>query len=353
MNNNLINTLNSVGKATAIFQSPDGTEVLLLPYGGRVLGLFSPGSDENYYWTNPALQESESARALYESEGWHNSGGDRTFVSPEVDLFFPNFPELSAYAVPRVVDPGNYRVEKTGENVRLINRLTLTLARSKAAIELEMVKSVGPALNPLRYERNVKLDQVDYAGYTLCTSLEIQGKSSACVGLWNLLQMPHGGELLIPTYFKTRPKIYFGTVEPADLILSDRLIRFHMRQTGEHKLGIRAVATTGRVGYVYRSGGQWAVIIRNFAVNPSGEYIDVPWKDTGDVGYSTQACNVNSGLGQFGELEYHVPAIGQGTGRTRCEDVAQVWAFRGAREDINTIVRSLLSSEPAMLPESR
>jgi len=136
------------------------------------------------------------------------------------------------------------------------------------------------------------------------------------------------------------------------LIISDRLIRFHMCQTGEHKLGIRAVATTGRVGYVYRSSGKWALIIRNFTVNPSGEYIDVPWKDTEDVGYSTQACNVNSGLGQFSELEYHAPAIGQGTGRTRCDDVAQVWAFRGALGDIDTIVRSLLSSEPERLLES-
>jgi hypothetical protein len=270
-----------------------------------------------------------------------------------VDLFFPNFPDLSAYAVPRAVDPGSYRVEKTGEDIRLINRLTLTLARSKASIELEMVKSVGPALNPLRYERNVKLGKVDYAGYTLCTSLEIQGNSSARVGLWNLVQMPHGGELLIPTYFQTQPKIYFGTVEPADLLVSDRMIRFHMRQTGEHKLGIRAVATTGRVGYVYRSGGQRAVIIRNFTVNPSGEYIDVPWKDPEDLGYSTQACSVNSSLGQFGELEYHVPAIGQRTGRTRCDDVAQVWAFRGTLEDIDTIARSLLSSEPEILLESR
>ena len=324
----------------------------MLPHGGRVLGLFSPGSDENYYWINPALEETDSARVLFEGDGWHNSGGDRTFVSPEVDFFFLNFPDLGAYAVPRAVDPGSYRVEKTGEAVRLINRLTLTPARSKAPIGLEIVKSVSAALNPLRYERNVKLGKVDYAGYTLCTSLEIQGNSSARVGLWNLVQMPHGGELLIPTYFKTQPKIYFGTVEPAHLIISDRLIRFHMCQTGEHKLGIRAVATTGRVGYVYRSSGKWALIIRNFTVNPSGEYIDVPWKDTEDVGYSTQACNVNSGLGQFSELEYHAPAIGQGTGRTRCDDVAQVWAFRGALGDIDTIVRSLLSSEPERLLES-
>ena len=32
-----------------------------------------------------------------------------------------------------------------------------------------------------------------------------------------------------------------------------------------------------------------------------------PWNDLGDFGYSTQACNVNSNLGEFSELEYHIP----------------------------------------------
>ncbi len=50
--------------------------------------------------------------------------------------------------------------------------------------------------------------------------------------------------------------------------------------------------------------------------------------DPADLGYSTQACNVNSRLGQFSELEYHIPAIGGRTGRLHCDDAAQVWAFR-------------------------
>ena len=58
--------------------------------------------------------------------------------------------------------------------------------------------------------------------------------------------------------------------------------------------------------------------------------MDAPWKDTDYLGFSTQACNVNSGLGRFSELEYHIPAIGQGTGSVRCHDEAQVWAFRGS-----------------------
>jgi hypothetical protein len=52
---------------------------------------------------------------------------------------------------------------------------------------------------------------------------------------------------------------------------------------------------------------------------------------------------VNSGLGQFSELEYHIPAIGAGTGRNRCDDVAQVWAFRGPQQRILAVTQALLS----------
>jgi hypothetical protein len=91
------------------------------------------------------------------------------------------------------------------------------------------------------------------------------------------------------------------------------------------------------VGYLYSKAGKWCLIIRNFAVNPSGEYVDVPWNDANNCGFSTQACNVNSSLGQFSELEYHIPAIGHGTGRTRCDDETQVWAFRGSKTEISRV----------------
>ena len=90
-----------------------------------------------------------------------------------------------------------------------------------------------------------------------------------------------------------------------------------MRAAGEHKIAIRALATTGRIGYRYPAAdGRWALIVRNVFVNPSGDYVDVPWSDAQDLGYAVQACNVHSALGSFSELEYHVPAIGPGTGRT-------------------------------------
>jgi len=154
--------------------------------------------------------------------------------------------------------------------------------------------------------------------------------------------MPYPGKLLVPTYSKAAPKIIFGAIPEDDLIVNDRLLCYRMRQTGAQKISLRAVAVTGRMAYLFHRGGQSMLIIRSFFVNPSGEYADVPWDDTGDFGYAAQACCLNATIGAFNELEYHSPAISAGT----CHDTSQVWAFRGDRESIVSIIDCLISSEP-------
>lgn len=340
--------LDAVGKSAEVVTTPDGTRVMLLPYGGRVLGLFAPDSDENFYWTHPALESGETARKFYASTEWHNSGGDRTWLAPEVDLFLPAYPDTNTYWQPRELDPGSYKAVRGRDGLTLVNRLTVAFSRSGRNVALRMTKSVAPASNPLRYERDVDLSGLSYAGYTQHTRLELRGeraKDAPMVGLWNLVQMPHGGELLIPVFYRSEPRVWFGEISPEDLAVQDRLIRYRMRARGEQKLGVRAVATSGRVGYLAGGGETTSLIVRNFAVNPSGEYVDVPWKDPDDRGYSTQACNVNSALGAFSELEYHIPAIGGTTGSARCDDTAQVWAFRGHEAGVLAVARRLLSAD--------
>ena len=46
------------------------------------------------------------AAAFFAGDQWHNSGGDRTWLAPEVDFFFPNFPRTDVYWQPRQLDPG-------------------------------------------------------------------------------------------------------------------------------------------------------------------------------------------------------------------------------------------------------
>lgn len=346
----LMKTLNGVGKSTEMYVTPDGSRVLLLHYGARVLGLFPPAGGENFLWTHPSLASVESAGTFYQTAQWHNSGGDRTWVSPEIDVFFPKFPDTRTYRQPPQLDPGSYKIERLGGDFRLVNRFALTLSRSREKVELVISKSWSPALNPLRHEDAPYVSaDLEYAGYTQRTSMQLKvagARSLARLGLWNILQLPHGGEMLVPTRGRREPKVYFGRIARKNLTASRNLIRYRMRSRGIQKIGVRAVTSTGRVAYIYPSGKTWSLLVRNFIVNPSGEYVDVPWgspEDTADFGYAVQACNVNGALGKFSELEYHVPAVGQGTGEICSDDASQIWAFRGPHHSIRTVARVLLS----------
>jgi hypothetical protein len=351
MYSDLTNVLSCVGKPLEQHLNPDGSRLLLLPYGARVLGLFAPGNGDNFFWTHPALVSGESAQVFFQTSDWHNSGGDRTWLAPEVDVFFPNFPDTKVWRVPAEIDPGKYGIVQTDLTMQLVSTFTVTLSRRRTKVEGRIAKSWGPAPNPMRHEPVwEELTRVAYAGYTQETSLQLltNGGSSAQIGLWNLLALPYGGEVLIPTHAKARPRIYAGPIDPADLIVTDHAVRFRMRGAGILKIGIDVVACTGRIGYICQRGKDWELVVRNFALNPSGEYIDVPWEEQtspSESVYSTQACSVNNDHGAWCELEYHAPAIGADTGHAKSYDTSQVWAFRGAESAIRSIARTLLSPE--------
>ena len=113
------------------------------------------------------------------------------------------------------------------------------------------------------------------------------------------------------------------------------------------KIGVQAASLLGRMGYLRETGPDTcALLIRNCAVNPSGQYLDAPWDDpTGtELGYAAQCYVDDGGLGGFGELEYHAPAVGAGTGLTAYTDVSQVWAFHGPAQTLSRIARQLLGS---------
>jgi hypothetical protein len=353
MENELISVLGRIGKPLEQQVNPDGSRLLLLPHGARVLALFGPGSDENFFWTHPALSSDESARSFFQASDWHNTGGDRTWLAPEVDIFFPNYPDTAIWRVPAELDPGNYAAMRTDRTTQFTSEITVGLSRCQEKVAARITKSWGPAPNPLRHEQRWKeLSGICFAGYTQETCLELLAGSGNSIGLWNLLAVPSGGEVIIPTHARTEPEIYSGSIASLDLIVTDHLVRFRTAGVGIRKIGIRAAVSTGRLGYLYQGGDGWALVIRNFAVNPSGEYVDVPWQQsTGSnaLGYSTQACSVQTELGDYCELEYHVPAIGFNIGQLRSCDTSQVWAFRGSESGMRTVARMLLSAvHPAL-----
>jgi hypothetical protein len=150
------------------------------------------------------LNSINSARTYYASDDWQNSGGDRTWLAPEVDFFFPNYPniDIAGYWQPRSLDPGHYELTKTAAGIKLTNRLNVDAFRSKKRVALEITKSVAAAPNPLRYDAAIQTGAVQYAGHTLLTSsriLDPNPNDSPLIGLWSLTQMPHQGELFVPT----------------------------------------------------------------------------------------------------------------------------------------------------------
>jgi hypothetical protein len=342
----LIEVLTQVGKPSVKWTSPDGSTLLILPYGGRILGLFAPDSDRNFFWTHPALDSVDTAKAFYASNTWHNSGGDRTWLAPEIDFFFPKYPNLAVYTQPADLDPGNYELTYDDNSIVLKNRFFSQLSRSKATAELEITKRLASTPNPLRGIHNQYSSDIKYAGYTLQTKLEIRSCDAAFgpVGLWNLLQLPHEGEFLIPTTSKSTVTTCFGNVEASDLTVLENLVRYRMHASGEQKIGLPPLNLVGRMGYVFSSSdGAASLIVRNFSLNRLGDYVDVPRNELDGQGAAIQACNINSSLGAFSEMEHHAPAIGGSTGLLQCEDSSQVWAFSGPAESISAIARALVS----------
>jgi hypothetical protein len=346
MDDNLIRILKEAGRTTEVARLDNGSEVLLLPHGGRVLGLFAAGSADNFYWTNPLLKDAAKARAYFDSDEWQNPGGDRTWLAPELDFFFPKYPDLTVYHQPRQFDARDYQLEKIGSAPGLRIEFEIKHAKQEAPIRVRLAKSIESVANPLRHEAAWKdLDGVTFAGYGSRTTLEFASSPAPMVpvGLWHLIQMPHGGEMFVPTYGPSRPQKVFGDVPPGDLTeLPAGGVRYRMTAPAEQKISLRAVSCTGRAAYLYASGSAWQLVLRNFFVNPSGEYVDAPWTEPDDLGYAVQACNVNGKWGIFSELEYHIPAIGVPGAPARCEDFAQVWAYRGARAQIAVVARELL-----------
>ncbi len=347
----LIDNLKQAGKTTVVFAGPESSRILILPEFGRVLGLYTGNSDANFLWTNPALATAESATEFFRRGGWRNPGGDRTWLAPEIDLFIGDLARPGeTYAVPAALDPGQWRGEDGTHGLQLKNESVVQLKRSGRDISFAITKQVRMAANPLC---DLKLD-LSYAGYELTTMLELDEDRAdslpARLGVWNLLQLPKPGRMIVPTCRRAVPQTVFGEVSPADLALADHALVWSMPDTGDNaKLSLKADGLTGRAGYFYRSfqdADLWNLVVRNFTVNPFGDYVDALWDDPADTGYVFQACAVNEGDETFNELEYHAPAAVTAPGQNRVCDQSQLWAFRGGFANIATVAEHLLGTRP-------
>ncbi|HMP06154.1 MAG TPA: hypothetical protein PJ982_07390 [Lacipirellulaceae bacterium] len=346
----LLSALEGAGKRPLSLMGERGETIIVLPHGGRVLGLFSAVSDRNFLWTTAAFSSVESTREHFASHLWCNSGGDRTWLAPEIDFFYPLYPDTTKkYYQPRELDPGNFTVVETPLQITLTNEFELCSFRGGWTAPLRITKSIRTTSDPLARGSGASLSRdLEFAGYQLRTSLELLKTSDKQrrIGLWNLLQLPGGGEMIVPLYRSIEPVIYFGNIPAGALRHDDRFVRYRTSAPGEQKIGVDALAVAGRAGYVLQeaSASETAsLVVRSFAVDASGPYVDAPLHSPEKGGHAFQACNINTDyLGYFAELEYHVPAIGGAPDIQRSDDVSEVWAYRGTPELIDAAAHELL-----------
>jgi len=262
----LAETLRAAGQRTLALPTGDGGRLLLLERGARVIGLYPSNDDNNVLWTNPALATANGARAFFAAPGWTNPGGDRTWIAPEHALFFGEQPPTwEHYRVPPALDPGSFRLQRRGDTAGFHGDARLVVRGVRRRAEITLRKLVTPVANPL----SRAIDEVCFAGYRSTTTLT--ASSSAPLALWQLLQLPHGGEMIVGTHGRATPRVLFGNVHRTDWSAGPRVLRHVMNASGNHKLGLTARQCTGRAGYVVRSAPrEWSLVIRDWQVNPTG-----------------------------------------------------------------------------------
>ena len=323
--------------------------LLVMRTGARALGLFPDDDGDNFFWTHPAWLGPAGGRSIYAVPGWPNPGGDRTWISPEVELFISDLKDIpGTHRVPVELDPGNYTWMHHG-SAGLSMRADLHLLHAKQQLSVELTKSFSPAPDPLQHDDDL-VRSVQYAGYQQQTMLQIlQGAehSDARIDIWNLTQLPHGGRAIIPTIGEANPIVMFGKVDPANLDANVGRVVFSTRQTGVSKIGFAPSATPGRAGYFYsRDRNSWNLVVQDLVIDPSRRYVDTPWWLREEQGTCVQVCSYSMGDISFSELEYHTPAIGNGTQKSYL-DTSQLWAYRGEREAILKIAQRLLGTNLA------
>lgn len=340
MDSALTHSLQSAGKPAEILRLPDGSELLVLPYGGRILGLFA-GDERNFFWVNPALHDPRGAREFFGSPRWQNTGGERTWLAPEAEYFFPHYPDLGTYLQPRPLDAGQFAVLRIQGGLCLASEFSTPAWRSGGSVHVRLTLVLTATANPLRDER--RFIGLAFAGYTVQRKLTRLSPGPP-VGIWCLNQLRHGGEMLLTATGLPAPRIFFGRIPADDLAVEAGLVRYRMRSSGEHKIGLRASAAIGRVGYWSQLDAEAELVVRNFSVKPDGTYLDGPPADPSDIGYAVEACNVaNPELGHFSELEYHAPTMT--AEQSVSDDTSQVWAFRGPPELVAQATRELVERD--------
>ncbi len=326
--------------------------IILLEYGGRVLGPFVGDGGESLFWTPAFLGDPEALREVVTANG-ANIGGERFWIAPEIQYNVRDRTDLGTYRLPAQIDPGSYQLDRPApDQWRLRQRMMLNTYNTACGLKtLDLDSRIEPLPDPLRHISAYAslIEGITYAGYGQTVTLSETQHDAILSQTWNLIQLNPGGQVLIPANPCAEATDY-SRGEPFEAALTVGAGGFRFPITGQHifKVGYKAAHVAGRVGYFNRLDGQQAyLLVRAFGNNPSALYGDEPVDRPGWRGDSVQVYNDGGQHGGFGELECFGQAIGQATGLTTTTDTFQLWAYVGAPDRVAAIATHLLGMAPA------
>lgn len=321
--------------------------IVTLTRGARILGLFPDQDAQNLLWINPRLTGAGRAKPDYwEGEHGWNIGGDRTWISPELEYNVGDPKEpFGSYVVQRALDPGNYHTESVSrERIQLQQIATLFAHRSRREVHVQVTKTIHPTIDPVA---NSDLPDPPrayaFGGYETLISVSVLKSSPRIpVAVWNLLQVPAVGHVIVPTYGAGKAHVFFGNLAEPIAYTESGCLQVPLGRGSRTKVSIKAAHVVGRIGHVRHDHyGRSSMVIRQFSVFAGGSYGDV-WADNPeDQGHCVQCYDDGGVLGAFGELEYHSPLL-RCPGSDTLIDQSQVWAYSGSHEIIAWLGNLLL-----------
>lgn len=336
----LINVLEQNGIKYAELPISKEMCILLMERGGRILGLYEKGKDENLFWTAKALESEKEAEELLKSDIW-NTGGDRFWFGPEIRYSVTdrkNFWET--LHTPEAIDPGTWSMTEKEGSVSFHQHLeTEVKDGTGGGVDLEVDRYVYACEDPLREVNDYQelTDGVKFAGYQhrVCSK-----GSGTCIEGWNLLQVNPTGIIYIPMYVPEKGINYY---EPADEFeqITEEGIELKTTGVNRYKTGYKAAFIKGRIGYACKWNGEHCLIVRNFPNDPSGFYEEEPPLIEGQRGFSVHVYN-DDGTGGFAEVECSLPATFGKSGREKSDDIISTWVYVGEPEKLQKIAKYLM-----------
>jgi hypothetical protein len=335
--------LKRIGLRFETNQLTSGGQLIILPTYGRILGLWSDPERSSHLWINPSLFATENTRIQTQNDEWTNPGGDRIWLSPEREFFFkdPARP-TQTHIIQHSIDPGNYSFDSGEDCLSLENVGEAKAFASNMSIPFTLTRTFHALANS-EVIGLFNCYGLKATGYEEETNLQLGKTTPMKVGVWNLLQVCRGGTAYIPVSYDAKFTRFYGEPDAAvNIDQESGICEVSFEGSTSFKIGFKATWISGKILYVHQlSEGFDSVLIRTFRLSCDDNYADIPLDRPSDNGYAAQLFYGGNRY-DFGELEYHGPAVGGETNRTQCNIKSLLYAASGPREKISDLVKAVL-----------